>query len=180
MCPLPAERPSHLTPTSSLQVVRAPALGSLHHTSTSHWPSISHMAMYMFQCYFLKSSTFSFSFSHCVPKSVLSFFIFNYFCLFFFFFIVLVCYVFILIFKQNAERAALSPFCHKELKAKKHKRHNLVYKQMPFTKLKLPSDPLPSSDLKLFTFTLSLDSWPKELTFVESYLGPSTLCRLLY
>ena len=48
-------------PTSSLQVVRALALGSLHHTSTSHWPSISHMAMYMFQCYFLKSS-------HLLPR----------------------------------------------------------------------------------------------------------------
>ena len=51
-------------------------------------------------------------------------------------------HVFRLIFKQNARRAALSPFCHKELKEKKHKRHNLVYKQMPFTKLKLPSDSL--------------------------------------
>ena len=55
-------------PTSSFQVVRALALGSLHHTSTSHRLFISHMAMYMFRCYFLKSSTFSFS--HCAQKSV--------------------------------------------------------------------------------------------------------------
>ena len=35
---------------------RAPALGSLHHTSHSHWLSILHMVMYMLQSYSLKSS----------------------------------------------------------------------------------------------------------------------------
>ena len=35
---------------------RTPALRAMHHTSNSHWLSILHMVMYMFQCYTLKSS----------------------------------------------------------------------------------------------------------------------------
>ena len=35
---------------------RALALRAMHHTSNSHWLSILHMVMYMFQCYSLKSS----------------------------------------------------------------------------------------------------------------------------
>ena len=35
---------------------RAPALSALLHASNLHWPSISHMVIYMFQCYSLKSS----------------------------------------------------------------------------------------------------------------------------
>ena len=35
---------------------RAPSLGSLYHTSKSHWLYVLHMAIYMFQCCSLKSS----------------------------------------------------------------------------------------------------------------------------
>ena len=35
---------------------RAQALGALSHSSNSHWLSVLHMVMYMFQCYCLKSS----------------------------------------------------------------------------------------------------------------------------
>ena len=45
--------PSHTTPTSCY---RALALGALPHTSNSHWLSVLHMVIYMFQCYSLKSS----------------------------------------------------------------------------------------------------------------------------
>ena len=38
------------------RLFRAPALGALLHASNSHWLSILHMVMYMFQCYSLKSS----------------------------------------------------------------------------------------------------------------------------
>ena len=57
MCPLPFEPPSHLPclPTP-LRCCRAPAFGSLSHTSNSHWLSLLHTVMYMFQCYPLKSS----------------------------------------------------------------------------------------------------------------------------
>ena len=48
--------PSASFPIPSFQVVRVPALDALHHTSNSHWSSILHMLMYMFQCYSLKSS----------------------------------------------------------------------------------------------------------------------------
>ena len=42
---LPPESPSHPTPP---RCHRAPALGSLRHTSNSHWLSISHLVMYIF------------------------------------------------------------------------------------------------------------------------------------
>ena len=45
--------PSHPIP---LGCHRAPALGALLHASVSHWPSVLHMVIYMFQCYSLKSS----------------------------------------------------------------------------------------------------------------------------
>ena len=48
--------PSASFPIPSFQVVRVPALDALHHTSNSHWSSILHMLMYMFQCYSLNLS----------------------------------------------------------------------------------------------------------------------------
>ena len=45
--------PPHPVPPDCL---RAPALGPLYHTSNSHWLSVLHMLMYVFQCYSLKSS----------------------------------------------------------------------------------------------------------------------------
>ena len=51
-CPRPTKPLSHLPPCCH----RALALGSLHHTPNSHWLSILHMVMYMFQCYCFKSS----------------------------------------------------------------------------------------------------------------------------
>ena len=50
---LQLEPPSHPT---SLHCHTALALGSPSHTANSHWLPILHMLMYMFQCYFLKSS----------------------------------------------------------------------------------------------------------------------------
>ena len=53
----PPERFSHLPPHPiPLGCHGALALGSLHHGSNSHWPSILHIVMCMFQCYSLKSS----------------------------------------------------------------------------------------------------------------------------
>ena len=48
---LPFEPPSYLPlhPTP-LGCHRAPDLGFLHHTANSHWLSILHMVIYMFQC----------------------------------------------------------------------------------------------------------------------------------
>ena len=47
----------HSLPTPSLLgCPRAPALGALLHPSNSHWSSTFYMVMYMFQCYYLKSS----------------------------------------------------------------------------------------------------------------------------
>ena len=57
ICPLPPEPPSHFPPHPIPPGChRAPALGSLRHISKSHWLSLLHMVMYMFQCYSLKSS----------------------------------------------------------------------------------------------------------------------------
>ena len=48
---------SHLTPkTTPVGCQRAPALGFLCQTASSHWLSISHTVMHLFQCYSLKSS----------------------------------------------------------------------------------------------------------------------------
>ena len=48
---------SHLPPHPiPLSCPRAPALGALLHASNLHWSSISHIVMYMFQCYSLISS----------------------------------------------------------------------------------------------------------------------------
>ena len=57
MCPLHLEAPSNLPPHPiSPGYRRAPPLGALCHTWNSHWLSILHMVIYMFQCYSLKSS----------------------------------------------------------------------------------------------------------------------------
>ena len=56
MCPHP-EPPSHLPPNLIPQGhPSAPALRALSHASNLDWQSISHMVIYMFQCYSLKSS----------------------------------------------------------------------------------------------------------------------------
>ena len=53
----PSWTPSHLLALPlPASCHRAPPLGSLHHTSNSHWLSVLHMVMHMFQCYFLKLS----------------------------------------------------------------------------------------------------------------------------
>ena len=56
MCP-PSE-PSSLFPPHPVPLgcPRALALSALLHASNLHWSSISHMVIYMFQCYSLKSS----------------------------------------------------------------------------------------------------------------------------
>ena len=57
----------HMSPLSCTHLPSSPAshpfrwsqstgLSSLHHAANSHWLSILHMVMYMFQCYSLKSS----------------------------------------------------------------------------------------------------------------------------
>ena len=62
--------PSHLPPHPILQGhPSAPALSTLSHASNLDWQSISHMIIYMFQCYSLKSPHLAFS--HRVQKSVL-------------------------------------------------------------------------------------------------------------
>ena len=49
--------PSHLPPHPIPQGhPSAPALSTLSHASNLDWPSISHMVIYMFQCYSLKST----------------------------------------------------------------------------------------------------------------------------
>ena len=49
--PLPPPSPSHPSGLSS-----APALSALFHALNLGWSSVSHMVIYMFQCYSLKSS----------------------------------------------------------------------------------------------------------------------------
>ena len=51
------EPPSHLPPNPiPPSCPRAPAVGVLLHALISHWSSVLHMVVYMFQCYSLKSS----------------------------------------------------------------------------------------------------------------------------
>ena len=51
------EPPSHLPPYPIPQGhASAPALSTLSHALNLDWRSVSHMIIYMFQCYFLKSS----------------------------------------------------------------------------------------------------------------------------
>ena len=57
----PSHHPPHPIPLGCL---RAPALRALLHASNLLWPSISHMVIYMLQCYFLKSSH-----PHLLPQS---------------------------------------------------------------------------------------------------------------
>ena len=66
--PAPLNPCSHLPPHPiHLGCPRAQALGSLCHTSSFHWLSVLHMAVYTFQCYCLKS--FQPSPSPTEPKS---------------------------------------------------------------------------------------------------------------
>ena len=56
-CPLHPEPRSHLPPHPIYPgCTKSIAVGALLHTPNTHWLSILHMAVYMFQCYFLKSS----------------------------------------------------------------------------------------------------------------------------
>ena len=53
----PPKTPSHLPPHSiPMGCPSAPALSALFHASNLDWSSISHMVIYMFQCYSLTSS----------------------------------------------------------------------------------------------------------------------------
>ena len=62
--------PLHLPPHPIPQGhPNAPALSALSHASNLDWRSVSHMIIYMFQCYSLKSSHLAFS--HRIQKSVL-------------------------------------------------------------------------------------------------------------
>ena len=57
MCPLPPESPSHLPPhPTSLGCHKTLNLCSLCHTANSHWLSILHMVIYIFNCCSLNSS----------------------------------------------------------------------------------------------------------------------------
>ena len=57
MGPPHPEPPSHLPPHPiPLGCPSAPALNALLHASNLHWSSVSHMVIYMFQGYSLKSS----------------------------------------------------------------------------------------------------------------------------
>ena len=59
------EPPSHIPPHPITQGnPSAPALSTLFHASNLDWQSISRMLIYMFQCYFLKSSH-----PHLLPQS---------------------------------------------------------------------------------------------------------------
>ena len=65
------EPPSHLPPHPiPLGCPSAPALSALFHASNLDWWSISHMVIYMFQCYSLKSSH-----PHLLPQNPKVFFI---------------------------------------------------------------------------------------------------------
>ena len=69
MCP-PPEPPTHLPPHPIPQGhPSAPALSTLSHASNLDWRSVSHMIIYMFQCYSLKSSH-----PHLLPQSPKDFF----------------------------------------------------------------------------------------------------------
>ena len=64
MCPH-LDPPSHLPPHPIRQGhPTAPALSTLSHTLNLDWRSVSHMIIYMFQCYSLKSSH-----PHLLPQS---------------------------------------------------------------------------------------------------------------
>ena len=61
----PSHRPSHTIP---LGHPSAPALSILSHALNLDWRSVSHMIIYMFQCYSLRSSPLTF---YRVQKTVL-------------------------------------------------------------------------------------------------------------
>ena len=57
ICPLPLEPPSHLPPhPNPSRLSQSTALSSLLHTAKSHWLSLLHTVMYMFQCCSFSSS----------------------------------------------------------------------------------------------------------------------------
>ena len=57
-----SEPPCHLPPHPiSPGYHRALALGALHHTANSHWSSVSHMVMYMFNAIHSNNPTLSVS-----------------------------------------------------------------------------------------------------------------------
>ena len=57
ICPLPLEPPSHFPPhPNPSRLSQSTALSSLLHTAKSHWLSLLHTVMYMFQCCSLSSS----------------------------------------------------------------------------------------------------------------------------
>jgi len=65
MCPPDPEPHSHLPPYPiPLGFPSAPSLNALFHALNLDWSSISHMVIYMFQCYSLKSSH-----PHLLPQS---------------------------------------------------------------------------------------------------------------
>ena len=69
-CVLHPKPPSHISPHSIPQGhPSTPALNTLSHASNLDWQSISHMVIYMFQCYL--SNYPILGFSHRVQKSVL-------------------------------------------------------------------------------------------------------------
>ena len=69
--PPPPELCSHVLPhPTPLGLHRAPGLGSLHHTASSHWLSSLHMLMYLFQYYSLRRLTLSSGFIYIFCGSV--------------------------------------------------------------------------------------------------------------
>ena len=59
-CPLHPEPPFHLPPHPIHPGrIKSITVGALLHTPNTHWLSILHMAVYMFQRYSLKSPTLS-------------------------------------------------------------------------------------------------------------------------
>ena len=56
VCPLPLEPLSHCTPAHRCRSSQSTELSSLYYTAASHWPSISHVTVYICQHYSLNSS----------------------------------------------------------------------------------------------------------------------------
>ena len=56
MCPTILNSPPTSLPTHPSGLSQSTSFGCLLHASILHWSSVSHMVIYMFQCYSLKSS----------------------------------------------------------------------------------------------------------------------------
>ena len=95
--PRPIPEPfSHLPPHPILLgCPRVLALGALLHALNSHWSSVLHMIMYMFQCYFIKSFH-----RRLLPLSPSLFFTARQISIFFFLF-----------FKNSHQKCKACPFC---------------------------------------------------------------------